>query len=81
MMKQAYEIFYDGDYGYPDRREIEVLPKCKKVTKFGNTDEYQLVRRKVFFGLIPWTYWLNKRRIEWHDPPTVECYDYSCGDE
>ena len=79
-MKQAYEDVYN-DYGLWYRREIDVLPKCKKVTKFGKTVEYQLVRRKVFFGLIQWTYWLNKRDIRWQDEPTVEYYDCSCGDE
>ena len=80
MMKQAYEEVY-GDYGLWYLRKIDVLPKCKKVTKFGKTVEYQLVRRKVFFGFFPYTYWLNKREIRWYDEPTVEYYDCSCGDE
>ena len=79
-MKQAYELFYKSS-GYPVRREIVVLPKCKKVKKFGIFNEYQLVRRKIFFGLIPWTYWLNKRNIEWYDAQTVEYYDCNCGEE
>lgn len=77
-MKQAYEE-YDGDVWY-QYRKIEVLPKCKKVKEFnGLAQHYQLVRRKVFFGLIPVTYWLNKRYIRWFDAPTVEYYDCDCG--
>ena len=78
-MKQAYEEAY-GDYGLWYLRKIDVLPKCKKVTKFGRTVEYQLVRRKVFF-VFPYTYWLDKSEIRWYDEPTVEYYDCSCGDE
>lgn len=77
-MKQAYEKIYSVDYGQY-LREIEALPKCKKVTKMGVTHEYQLVRRKVF-GFIPRTYWLSKEDIEWYDAPTVEYYDCSCGE-
>ena len=79
-MKQAYEEVY-GNYGLWYLRKIDVLPRCKKVTKFGLTVEYQLVRQKVFFGLIQRTYWLNKREIRWYDAPTVEYYDCNCGEE
>lgn len=78
-MKQAYEGVY-GDYGLWYLRKIEVLPKCKKVTKFGRTVEYQLVCRNVFF-VFPYTYWLDKREIRWYDEPTVEYYDCKCGEE
>ena len=61
-MKQAYEREYRG---------IEVLP----IIESGDAYEYQLVRRKVFFGLMPWTYWLNKYNIKWYDMPSVEYYD------
>lgn len=77
-MKQAYEK-YMGTYNW-EFREIEVLPKCKSVTQFGFTQDYQLVRRKVFFGLIPKVYWVAKRNIKWYDEPTVKYYDCSCGD-
>lgn len=77
-MKQAHEKYFSGsDY---EMRKIEILPKCKKVTEFGRSTEYQLVRRKVFFGLIPWTYWVRKKDIMWYDKPTVEYYDCSCGE-
>ena len=79
-MKQAYELFYKSS-GYPEPREIVVLPKCNRVRKYGVPTEYQLVRRKVFFGLIPLTYWLNKHNIEWYNAPTVEYYDCNCGEE
>lgn len=79
-MKQAYERYLDErDWEY---REIEVLPHCKRVTEFGYVPrEYQLVRRKVFFGLIPKVYWLSKEYIEWYDVPLIEYYDCSCGEE
>lgn len=78
-MKQAYERYLDErDWEY---REIEVLPHCKRVTEFGYAREYQLVRRKVFFGLIPKVYWLSKEYIKWYDAPTVEYYDCSCGED
>ena len=76
-MKQAYEQNL-GEYDW-ELREIEVLPKCKRVIEKGGEWEYQLVRRKVF-GFIPWTYWLYKKRIKWYDSPTVEYYDCSCGE-
>lgn len=76
-MKQAYERYF-VDFGHA-YREIEVLPHCKRVTEFGRSYEYQLVRRKVFFGLIPKVYWLAKGNIEWHDMPLIEYYDCSCG--
>ena len=76
-MKQAYEQ-YDGPIWY-QYRKIEVLPKCKKVTELGHTMRYQLVRRKVFFGLINKTYWVNENYIKWYDAPTVEYYECHCG--
>lgn len=76
-MEQAYVVLYD-DY-IVRRRKIELLPKCKRVTELGKTNEYQLVQGKLFFGLFRYTYWLNKKHIEWHDPPTVEYYDCNCG--
>ena len=75
-MKQAWED-YALDYGW-SYREVEVLPKCKKVTNPHGVSEYQLVRRKVFFGLFPITYWTNKNRIRWTELPTVEYYDCDC---
>ena len=78
-MKQAYEEVY-GRYCRRYLRKIDVLPKCKKVTEFGRTVEYQLVRRKVFF-VFPYTYWLYKREIQWYDEPTVEYYNCNCGEE
>ena len=76
-MKQAWEQYY-ADYGY-DYRKIDVLPKCKKVYNpqydTNAYTEYQLVRSKVFFGLFPITYWLDKNYIKWTDMPTVEYYD------
>lgn len=79
-MKQAYQEVY-GDYGLWYHRKLEVLPECKKVTEYGKTFEYQLVRRKVFFGLFTCTYWLDRREIRWYDEPTVEYYDCDCGEE
>ena len=78
-MKQAYEK-YVGEYCY-QLREIEVLPHCKRVTEFGHVYEYQLVRRKVFFGLIPKVYWLAKDYIKWYNMPLIEYYECSCGDK
>lgn len=77
-MKQAYERCL-GDYDW-ELREIEVLPKCKRVIEKGGEWEYQLVRRKVF-GFIPRTYWVRKSNIRWYDAPTVEYYDCSCGEQ
>ena len=76
-MKQAYEECYDivGSEVVTTLREIEVLPKCKKVTGLGHTMCYQLVQRKVFFGLINKTYWVDKDNIECYDAPTVEYYN------
>ena len=79
-MKQAYEEYIDINISevIPTLREIEVLPKCKKVTELGHTMRYQLVQRKVFFGLINKTYWVNKNDIKWYDAPNVEYYDCVC---
>lgn len=77
-MKQAYER-YASDYWF-DYREIELLPKCKKVINPHGTFEYQLVSRKLF-GWIPIKYWVDKKDIHWFDKSTTEYYDCSCGEE
>lgn len=80
-MKQAYEEYYEPHIGgtLPAFREIEVLPKYKEVTELGHTMRYQLVQRKVFFGLINKTYWVNENNLKWYDAPTVVYYDdYEC---
>ena len=80
-MKQAYEEYYEPHISgtCPAFREVELLPKCKDVTEFGHTTHYKLVRRKVFFGLINKTYWVNQNNIKWYDAPTVEYYECHCG--
>ena len=81
-MKQAYEEYYEPHIGggtYPALREVEVLPKCKEVTELGRTMRYKLVQRKVFFGLINKSYWVNENNIKLYDAPTVKYYDCYCG--
>jgi len=78
-MKQAFEK-YKGSFIWL-YREVEVLPKCKRVKRLDYVIEYQKVRRKIFFGLIPITYWVNKEWIVWCDKPTVEYYDCDCKEQ
>ena len=80
-MKQAYEEYYEPHIGgtCPAFREVEVLPKCKEVTEFGHTTVYKLVQRKVFFGLINKTYWVNENNIKLYDAPLVKYYECHCG--
>lgn len=77
MMNQPYESVF-GDYGY-DLEPVELLPFCKRVTKYGHTREYQKVRKK-FLGFIPYTKWVNKDDIRWYPKESVEYYECSCGE-
>jgi hypothetical protein len=77
-MKQAYERFVDGLHGW-EYQKIELLPECKRVTRVGETKEYQKVRSN-FLG-IPYTRWVDKRYIVFFDKETVEYYACSCGDK
>lgn len=79
MSKQAYvkEVGECGEWVY---KPITLLPYCKRETEFGYTIEYQKVRR-LLFGFIPITYWLNKRYIVFYDTPMTEYYTCTCEDE
>lgn len=76
-MKQSYERVID-DYGYC-LDPIELLPLCKRVTEYGQTREYQKVR-KQFLGFIPYTKWVNKDNIFWYTKE-VEYYECDCGEK
>jgi len=76
-MKQAYEkvdLTYCAGWDY---EKIELLPECKRETRFGYSYEYQKVRKK-FLSLIPYTKWLSKERIVWYPEETVEYYTCKC---
>ena len=73
-MKQAYERV-----GF-DLEPIELLPHCKRVTKFGHTIKYQQARKK-FLWFIPYKKWVRKDDIHWYPMELVEYYECSCGEE
>ena len=80
---QAYKKVYSGEFCLAnvwEYEKIELLPECKRETRFGYSYEYQKVRKK-FLGLIPYTKWLNKDDIVWYPEETVEYYTCSCGEE
>ena len=75
-MKQAYERVLA--YGGYDLVPIELLPKCKRVSRKGVETEYQLARQ-WFLGLIPYTKWVRKDDIRFFPKPSVEYYECNCG--
>lgn len=80
-MKQAYEQRYDAMMeGCLYYEKVELLPECKRETRFGYSYEYQKARKK-FLGLIPYTKWLSKDCIVWFPHDTVEYYTCSCGED
>lgn len=78
-MKQAYERSACAGFSGWEYRKIELLPECKRVTRFGKTKEYQKTRRK-FLG-IPYARWIAKGNIAFFDKEKVEYYTCSCGDK
>lgn len=77
-MKQVYEKVLTS-YGWV-LEPIELLPYCKRVTKHGNTNEYQQVRKK-FLWFIPYKKWVHKDDIRWYPMERVEYYECNCGEK
>ena len=77
-MKQAYERVMT-DYGYC-LEAIELLPYCKRETRFGYTYEYQQARKK-FLWIIPYKKWVLKDDIRWYFMERVEYYECDCGEK